>query len=97
MSRQAARLAGQLRQYGGQPAFWADDVRGYLAALRAEMPGPDFATPSDLGGGSGEASRRLFQRLVLRLGGLLQAWPDVVEAARALRARGVRLAVPVGG
>jgi hypothetical protein len=34
----------------------------------------------------------VLRRLVGRFGALLRAWPDLVEAARRLRARGVRLA-----
>jgi hypothetical protein len=37
----------------------------------------------------------VFQRLVARFGRLLQDWPALVEAARDLKARGVRPADPV--
>src|SRR5262249_36014094 len=79
MSRQASHLAGQLRQYGAQPAFWADDVRRLLAVWRELLPGKDYVLPWDLAERFGAgAARELLQRLVLRLGQLLQCWPDMV-------------------
>src|SRR5260370_40742182 len=89
MSRQASQLAAHLRQFGGQPDYWANDVRQLLAALAEELPNERYAIPSDLADGEH------FRRLVLKLGQLLQAWPDLVEAARDLRARGLRPAEPV--
>jgi hypothetical protein len=89
MTRQAQRLEGQLRQYGGQPGFWAEDVRQVLAGLREDLPRPDSAVPTDLRSAFGEdGAREMLPRLVRRFGELLQVWPDMVEAARELRARG---------
>jgi hypothetical protein len=57
------------------------------------MQRDDYLVPRDLRRGrSLEAARELTQRLVLNFGQLLLAWPEMVEAARALRARGHRLA-----
>jgi hypothetical protein len=103
LSRQACLWEGLLRKYGGQPAFWADDVRQLLAVLREALPGKDFTSPPDLAEAFGaDAACARLQRLVRRFGELLQVWPDMVEAARDLRARGLRLAgaldgVPVPG
>ncbi len=91
----AARLEGLLAEQGGQPAYWADDVRGLLAALREALPRPDWAAPTDLSAAFGrERAPELFRGLVRQFGELLRVWPDLVEAARDLRAGGVRLAVP---
>jgi hypothetical protein len=91
----AARLEGLLAEYGGRPAYWACDVRGLLAALREALPRSDWAAPADLRAAFGpERAPDLFRGLVRQFGELLRVWPDLVEAARDLRAGGVRLAVP---
>jgi len=96
MSRQASHWDNQLRKFAGQPVFWAYEVKQLQAAMRDELPSPDYAVPSDLSATLGvEKARLLLQRLVLKLGLLLQAWPTIVEAARDLRANGVRLAHPI--
>ena len=38
-----------------------------------------------------EAARAVFQRFLRDFGGLLLAWADIVEAAKALRGQGIRL------
>ena len=94
MSRQVGRLADQLQRFGGQPDYWADDVRRVLAVFREALPRKEYVIPTDLNACFGpEAAREHFRRLVLQFARLLQAWPDIVEAARDLRAQGVRLAV----
>jgi hypothetical protein len=96
LSRFASQLDEQLRQYGGQPAFWAEDVRQVLAVLRESLPREDFGVPGDLARlfGSGQAAAR-FQRLVGQLGLLLCHWPDMLKASADLRRQGHRLAVPL--
>jgi hypothetical protein len=95
MSGLAARLEGLLGEYGGQPPFWAEDVGRLLAALREALPQPDWAAPTDLRAAfSAGRARELFRCLVRQFGELLRVWPDLVEAARDLRAYGNRPAVP---
>jgi hypothetical protein len=91
VARQALQLEKLLLSAGHQPGFWADDVRQFLAAWREALPGADVCAPPDLAGQppAGAAPERL-RRLALRFGQLLQHWPDLVEAARELRARGLR-------
>ena len=65
-----------------------------LAVFREALPRKEYVIPTDLNACFGpEAARERFRRLVLQFARLLQAWPDIVEAARDLRAQGVRLAV----
>jgi hypothetical protein len=86
-----------LRRHQRQPAYWADDIERAAAAIRAVIASPSSAQPADLVQRFGEAEgRALFQRQVLRFGELLRRWPDIVEAARALREKGVRLVEPDG-
>jgi hypothetical protein len=93
VGRQASQLASQLRQYGAQPAFWADDVKRLLAVWREVLPRQDYVLPWDLVERFGaSAARQLLRRLVRRLGQLLRCWPDMVEAAKELRAGGLPLA-----
>src|SRR5262249_10773612 len=87
-----------LARYGGQPAYWADDVRRLAAALRGALPDERYGVPHDLGEAFGEAAAPgVFQQLVYRFGQLLQVWPALVEVARELRLRGARPAVGVCG
>jgi amino acid adenylation domain-containing protein len=78
--------------------LWADDARRYLDLLRRHAGAPEFAVPLDLlyGREPGEAMR-LAQKLIANHGLVLAHWPDLVEAARALKARGQGLAEPVEG
>ena len=56
----------------------------------------DYAVPRDLRAGrTVDDARILTRRLVLRFGQLLEAWPEVVDAAKRLRANGRRLVSPV--
>jgi hypothetical protein len=73
--------------------LWASDVRRYLDLLRRHAAEPEIAVPLDLlYGRSGDEARRLAQQLLLHHGLLLAHWPDLVEAARRLKARGQALA-----
>lgn len=89
-------LEGTLQDYDGWPEYWADDVESYIDALRAAMESRDYAVPQDLLAGRGqEEARRLSRRLVFRYGQLLRWWPEMVDAAKSLRAQGRRLAAPL--
>jgi hypothetical protein len=98
LSRQAVHLADQLQQFRGLPEFWGRDVRQVLAHLQDSLPSRQYVVPSDLRKVVGDdEARKLFQRLVGRFGQLLRCWPDLVEAARELRTRGIRLAARLCG
>ncbi len=78
-----------LRVYGGQPFYWARDLQRTATLVRYSAKSPSVAFPSDLVDAFGEAKGRpCFQRLVLRFGQLLQAWPAIAQAARELRRAG---------
>jgi hypothetical protein len=86
-------LDDALRRHGRAPAFWARDADEAREAIRRAVERPGVAWPADLCATLGEeAGRACFPSLVRRYGELLRAWPDLWEAARALRAEGVRLA-----
>ena len=85
-----------LRLRGERPAFWASDVKQYQATLRQALSRADYWLPLDLlAGRNVEEARALAQRLVRKFGQLLAWWPTIIDAARDLRMRGHRMAVPV--
>ncbi len=94
-SRKAAQLDRLLRAHKGQPPFWAADVRRLLAIYQEALPERGYVVPADLVTAFGHEALATLQQMVLRFGRLLRVWPDLVAAARDLRARGRRLALPV--
>lgn len=92
----AAALESLLLAYGESPSFWADDIKRTLDTLRAALPKEDYTVPRDLlAGRTVDEARALTRRLVLKFGQLLEAWPDIVDAARHLRDTGRRLVHPL--
>ena len=85
-----ARAEAQLRLHRGEPAWWARELRWFLDTMRAAERRPDYAVPTELR--ELDHPRARTQDIFLRTGKLLEAWPDVMAAARTLRERGVRLA-----
>lgn len=91
-----AALEGLLGVHRESPTVWANDVRHTLDVLRAALTTEDYAVPRDLRAGrTVDDARTLTRRLVLRFGQLLEGWPELVEAAKRLRANGRRLVSPV--
>jgi len=91
-----ALFESRLRLSRGSPAFWANDVRKYLDILRQTQASEAPRVPLELAHGrSLDQARALAQRLALRFGQLVYWWPEMVAAARDLRAQGHRLARPV--
>jgi hypothetical protein len=96
-SSKLAYLGEQLRNAPDAAPCWQRDVETYIAHCRLAVTFDDFDIPFDMKGlGSSAEIRVLMQQLIHRYGLLLQAWPAIVEAAKTLRARGTRLARPVG-
>ncbi len=88
--RLAAWLEESLSAAGGEPAFWARDVRRYLADLTGAAEQADYPVALDLAGGaSHDEARARTQNGVRLVGELLVHWPAMVDEARALRAREV--------
>ncbi len=89
----AAQLERLFQQFAGQPEFWAHDVRRVLKGIQEMSAKGSSFESSDLSEACGDERPGAFlQRLVRRFGRLLRYWPEMVEAARDLRARGHRLA-----
>ena len=95
-SRTIANLEADLMDYEDPPDYWVSDLQNYLAMMRASLIKSDHVIPHDLRKNRRlEQARQLSQKLVTRFGRLLGEWPDIIEAARRLRARSERLACPV--
>lgn len=90
-------LEDTLRAHRGAPAYWARDVERTAALVRAMLVREALVWPADLVAAFGQdEGRAAMARMVRRYGELLQCWPEVVEAARALKEEGVRPGVKVG-
>jgi hypothetical protein len=86
-----AILEGVLRRYRRAPSYWARDVEEAIKRLRDALPRPTLGRPADLVATFGdERGREANRRMVRRYGEVLRCWPDLWEAARDLRQRGVR-------
>ncbi len=87
-------MEGYLQHHRGIPAFWATDVENYLHHFHTALIKESFVVPQDLlGNRNDEEARKLSQQLVFKFGQLLYHWPELVAAARSLRARERRLSV----
>ncbi|MFT3776540.1 MAG: hypothetical protein QM820_65195 [Minicystis sp.] len=90
-------LEDALHAHRGAPAYWARDVARAATLLREALPRPALLTPIDLVDTFGaDGAPAAMQRMVRRYGELLERWPDLVAAAKALRDEGVRPGVRVG-
>jgi hypothetical protein len=88
-------LEERLRVYGEAFAPWVKDVTKSLETLQATLSDAEAIVPVDLIGDRGAArALALSQRLIYRYGRLLDAWPELISAARRLRDRGESPAVP---
>ena len=89
-----SRLERLLEVHGSQPEWWAEDVREAIRAASSRAGEPPW--PDDLSvGRSPEQARELLATLLHRFGGLLEAWPALVQGAAELREDGVRLTLAV--
>jgi hypothetical protein len=89
-------LMNRLDEYGEALEFWATDVRQYIGILRQSIVKEEYSLPLEiLYGRSVPEARDLIRRLIRNFGKLLSEWPDIVEAARSLRAQGHSLARPI--
>jgi hypothetical protein len=97
MSRLGLMWDGLLKKYGGQPAFWADDVRWLLGVVREGVMREELSVPADVEEAFGADGRRRLQGLVGKFGALLEAWPALVGAARRMKAEGRAFALGAAG
>ena len=78
------------------PDYYQACRQQHRQTVRGAIVSPKYFIPRDLRDlGSEEEVRRMVQSLVHDQGRLLEHWPDIVQAARELREKGVRLTRPV--
>ena len=86
------QLEATLKAHRASPPFWAKDVEAYLAAVRESLTVDDFWLASDLREGrSKQEVLALMRRLILKFGELLKVWPELLQAARSLKNKGLCL------
>ena len=74
------------------PSYYHGYREQHQKTVREAIVNPGYFVPRDLEElGSEREVRRMVQGLVRDHGGLLEHWPDIVQAALALREKGVRL------
>lgn len=86
-----------LLRYRRMPRYWARELDRCLRWQWQALRSGACMVPRDLEPTEAEQAAPLarVQRLILRFGQLLAAWPDIIEATRRLAERGRRLAVPL--
>ncbi|MEQ1858362.1 MAG: hypothetical protein ABMA13_00340 [Chthoniobacteraceae bacterium] len=81
------RLEEELREDTTTRDWWRDDLEVHLAHVRDALTHDDFDIPFDMKCDRSDAENRvLMQELFARFGLLLEAWPDLVSAAREINA-----------
>lgn len=89
-------LDAVLREFNGCPAYWKERILALSDQLLARLTAPGWPVPLELADTfQTDEAKRLTRSLVARTGRMLYQWPDLLDAARDLRSRGVRLSVPV--
>lgn len=84
-----ARLQDNLKTFGNRPEYWATDAERCIDLMQRAMVRPDYIVPSDIKQHFGDdATRELVPATIRRYGQLLIAWPNIRNAARALKHRG---------
>jgi hypothetical protein len=96
LSRQIGFLENALRSYGNTPDFWARDIELYISSLREAVQDENRSALVDSSDNhNSDEACRASQRMVFNFGHMLHWWPEIVDVAKRLRARGQRLAVMI--
>lgn len=89
-------MENYIQACGESLGLWARDLEKHFDIMRTALPLQKFFVPPELLETRGaDEARLLTQRLVLRFGQLLCAWPEMAAGAKRLRAEGKYLAVTV--
>ena len=85
-----------LNAYGGQPEYWATEVRDWIERLTPLLFSTAEVCTGDCPAESHEPlTPSLIQQTIMRFGTLIEWWPEIMEVVKALRTRGERIAQPV--
>jgi hypothetical protein len=95
-SRYIMALEQLLEEHGREPSYWAADAEAWIRAAQEEATAEGALVPEDLQRqGQPDEAAVLLQRLFLRYGELLEAWPVIRQAAGELAREDRSLAVPI--
>ncbi|MCG8481375.1 MAG: hypothetical protein MI724_19935, partial [Spirochaetales bacterium] len=83
-------LHSELDTYNAKPIWWADELRSYISYMDREIADPDSVVALELRSPerSVEESLAIHQRFYAQWADLLEAWPVMWEAARAINEEG---------
>jgi hypothetical protein len=89
-------LQSVLNTFEQCPDYWEHDIREWHSQMATLLAEPSNFVPVELRERyPADIAQAKTKSLVKKTGQLLCEWPDIVEAARELKQRGLRLAVPV--
>lgn len=92
LAQRLGRIDTLLRESRRAPPFWASDLERLADTIRERVEEPERALPMELvNAHTPEVARALASARVREHGELLLHWPALLDAARTLRERGVRL------
>ena len=77
------------------PEFYTRRQKAHWQQLSKAMTTDEYFIPRDLTGGAPDEARQAAQRVVLQFGQVLRAWPAIIDVAKKLRSRGLRLSKAV--
>lgn len=93
-SQFSAVQEAMLKEHPNAPAFWRDGIQQQAEQLRTAAIRPEYIVPTDLPTSmSIDDALATIQSELAQFGCLMRDWPDIVDAAKYLAERGVRLAV----
>jgi hypothetical protein len=84
VGRRIDHLTRVLEQENGQPAAWAEDCAAVAAEGLRALTDEDLVV-ADVPGDTPNERHRRFQRAIHRYGRVIEAWPQLLEAAKELR------------
>ena len=91
--RQAERL---MKVFPDCPTYWRNEVNSFCQYLLADLTSSDRFIPAEFAGALPRDIAKARVRDLIRITGrLFHAWPDMVDAARELRKKGIRISANI--
>jgi hypothetical protein len=92
-SDEIAFLEKFLSEQQDAPEYWARDIKDYIRALRNGLTEDNFIIPERLlVDRSPEEALKLMKNFIYKFGQLLHCWPELVQAAKEIKERGITAA-----
>jgi len=83
-----------LQRLGSEASHWKQEARTFRAHVLHQLMDREFCIPAEFAHiPSKDCAKKRVQELIRMTGAFLHAWPDMIEAARGLRSRGIRISV----